>query len=251
MKKYLITSGCSWGDPNFISLEHPDMDCDWPKWPELLADKLDMQVINLCKSGQGQEYIYSSLIEKVLEIPKEEIGLVVAGWSTAPRRDYQLPILNSNNRIKWTSDMIDLRGDIEYWISRSLRYFYSFQSVFENLGIPYKQIQLVHLYTGYVWEELRRKGIAYNKETYKLDGSDYEHKKDFKQKCADVILNSTISPMINKHFLNFEYMNTWDGNVMPRDKNLEIEIDRISELDKHPSAKGQEQIKELIYDRLG
>jgi len=56
---------------------------------------------------------------------------------------------------------------------------------------------------------------------------------------------------LNKHFLNFEYMNTWDGNVMPRDKNLEIEIDRISELDKHPSAKGQEQIKEFIYDRLG
>ena len=68
MKKYLIASGCSWGDPNFISLEHPDMDCDWSKWPELLADKLDMQVINLCKSGQGQEYIYSSLIEKVLEL---------------------------------------------------------------------------------------------------------------------------------------------------------------------------------------
>ena len=29
MKKYLIVSGCSWGDPNFVSLEHPDMDCDW------------------------------------------------------------------------------------------------------------------------------------------------------------------------------------------------------------------------------
>ena len=26
MKKYLIVSGCSWGDPNFISAEHPDMD---------------------------------------------------------------------------------------------------------------------------------------------------------------------------------------------------------------------------------
>ena len=163
MKKYLIVSGCSWGDPNFVSLEHPDMDCDWPKWPEILADKLDMQVINLCKMGQGQEYIYSSLLEKAAEIPKEEIGLVIAAWSTAPRRDFQVTGLANDptkRKMKWTSDMIDLRGNIEYWIQRSMRYFYSFQNVFENLKIPYKQLQLVHLYSGYVWEELRRSGMS-------------------------------------------------------------------------------------------
>ena len=49
--------------------------------------------------------------------------------------------------MKWTSDMIDLRVNIEYWIQRSMRYFYSFQNVFENLKIPYKQLQLVHLYS--------------------------------------------------------------------------------------------------------
>tara|TARA_B100000035_G_scaffold145034_1_gene123508 strand:- start:232 stop:948 length:717 start_codon:yes stop_codon:yes gene_type:complete len=238
MKKYLIASGCSWGDPNFISLEHPDMDCDWSKWPELLADKLDMQVINLCKSGQGQEYIYSSLIEKVLEIPKEEIGLVVAAWSTAPRRDYQLPIINSKNKIKWTSDHTDLRGSVEYWISRSMRYYYSFQSVLENLKIPYKQIQLVHLYTGYLWEELRKKGALYTKQDApELDGELYKYKKEYQKRCSETIVNSPFYNKINKHFLNFN--------------KSEITIDRISELDKHPSAKGQEQIKEFIYDRLG
>ena len=242
MKKYLIVSGCSWGDPNFVSLVHPDMDCDWPKWPEILADKLDMQVINLCKMGHGQEYIYSSLIEKAAEIPKEEIGLVIAAWSTAPRRDYQTTGLANDptkRKMKWTSDMIDLRGNIEYWIKRSMRYFYSFQNVFENLKIPYKQIQLVHLYSGYVWEELRRSGIVYDKKTYKLQGTDYQHKKIFKEKCADAMLNDVLTWKLNEHFLNFN-------------QSKEIEkIDRISDLDRHPSAKGQQQIAEFIYDRLG
>ena len=44
MKK-LIVSGCSWGDTNFFSSFHPDMDCDWPKWPEILAEKLGMNVL--------------------------------------------------------------------------------------------------------------------------------------------------------------------------------------------------------------
>ena len=55
MKKYLLVSGCSWGDPNFISTEHPDMDTSWPKWPEILGEKLNLNVINMCRSGQGQE----------------------------------------------------------------------------------------------------------------------------------------------------------------------------------------------------
>ena len=90
MKKYLIVSGCSWGDPNFISAEHPDMDTSWKMWPEILAEKLDMKLINLCKSGQGQEYIYSTLIDKLQTIPISQIGLMIAAWSTAPRRDYQM-----------------------------------------------------------------------------------------------------------------------------------------------------------------
>ena len=44
MKK-LIVSGCSWGDKNFYSQFHPEMDCDWPKWPQLLAEKLNMECI--------------------------------------------------------------------------------------------------------------------------------------------------------------------------------------------------------------
>ena len=64
-KKILLVSGCSNTDPKYTSLQHPDMDCNWPKWPELLAKSLDMECINLAENGAGNEYIYSTLIDKL------------------------------------------------------------------------------------------------------------------------------------------------------------------------------------------
>ena len=247
MKKYLIVSGCSWGDPNFISAEHPDMDTSWKKWPEILAEKLDMQLINLCKSGQGQEYIYSSLVDRLQTTPINEIGLMIAAWSTAPRRDYQMSGFQTRKQL-WTADQFDWRGCIEYWIDRSMRYYYSFQSVMELHRIPYKQIQMVHLYTGYMWEQLRKR--SYN-PTHKdngdnLEGDDYLWKQEYKKMCKEQILSSPYYNKINKNFIDFYRV------AKPSEVNLGPKyIERISERDKHPSEKGQQQIARLIYDGLG
>ena len=76
MKKILLASGCSYTTHNYNSHYHTDMKCDWPKWPEILADKLGMDCINVGQSGAGQEYIYTSIVN---DINKENIGLVIAG----------------------------------------------------------------------------------------------------------------------------------------------------------------------------
>ena len=68
MRKILVVSGCSWSDQKFKSLFHPEIDCSWPKWPELLAKKLDMDCINLSKCGHGNEYIYSTLLEQIISM---------------------------------------------------------------------------------------------------------------------------------------------------------------------------------------
>ena len=57
MRKILLVSGCSYTNKDFVSDYHSDMDTSWPKWPEILAKKLDMEVINLAYSGAGNEYI--------------------------------------------------------------------------------------------------------------------------------------------------------------------------------------------------
>ncbi len=118
MKKKLIVSGCSFTDKNFESMSAPDYDCSFPKWPELLAEKLGMECINLGFSGAGNNYIYSTLLEEIIRTPKNEIGLILAAWSQVNREDYQVREKNygrifafqdkfDNNMIWKTKELVD------------------------------------------------------------------------------------------------------------------------------------------------
>ena len=240
MKK-LIVSGCSWGDEIFFSPFHPDMDCDWPKWPKLLAEKLNMECINLCKCGAGQEYIYSSLCDYIQKTPKEEIGQVIAAWSTAPRRDY-----STNDR--WTNDRQDMRGDLKYWVERSIRYQYAFQNFMEIEKLPYLQFQMISLYRGHVWELKKLKDKKQGFETF----GEYtfnEKGENLKELTLKTINDSPYYNKFNDAFFN------WPGDEELGGFSLEFgvlkEEHKISNLDRHPNAKGQQKIAEYLYDRLG
>ena len=94
-KKYLIVSGCSWTDPHQYS-EDPKVSNDivknYYRWPNILADKLNMKLINFGKYASGNEYICSSLIDNILAMSEDErsnIGLVIAAWSEAKRTDFE------------------------------------------------------------------------------------------------------------------------------------------------------------------
>ncbi len=227
MKK-LIVSGCSWGDSHFFSPFHPEMDCDWPKWPELLAKKLNMECVNLCKCGAGQEYIYSSISDYIQSIPKDEIGTIMAAWSTAPRRCYSI-----GNR--WTNDRQDIRGDLKYWIERSIRYQYAFQNLMEQYKLPYIHFQMISLYKGHLWE-IRRKQNVNEQYLQKL-------RKD----TLDLIKNTNYK--FNDKFLGWPVDEELGGKTI--EMGVLSEEHRISELDRHPNAKGQQKIAEYLYDRLG
>ena len=40
MRKLLIAGGDSNTDDNYVSDFHPNLKCDWKKWPEILADNM-------------------------------------------------------------------------------------------------------------------------------------------------------------------------------------------------------------------
>ena len=162
MKK-LVVSGCSWGDLDFFSQFHPDMDCDWPKWPNILAEKLGMECVNLCRCGAGQEYIYSSLSDYIQKTPKEEIGMVMAAWSQANRDDWQefyvtgpkrIPIKFKNERFvkgfEWENMRIGRLGSIFGWVRESLLGYITLQNVCKRYNIPLKQFQMIGLYNGWI-----------------------------------------------------------------------------------------------------
>tara|TARA_B100000945_G_scaffold125154_1_gene99492 strand:+ start:1725 stop:2549 length:825 start_codon:yes stop_codon:yes gene_type:complete len=274
MRKILLVSGCSMADKNFRSATNPGIDTSWPKWPELLAKKLDMDCINLGSSGAGNEYIYSSLLEQILQ-KKDQIGLVISSWSQCQREDYQ-----EWNR--WKHTRVYTNGDVFGWLKKSLVYMISLQAVCERYNIPLKQIQMIPLY--YSWlcglgktdEEIFRNR---DKPDFKFKYTYPGDKEKDKKKCEKIIM--TYEPYINvENFIGWPTVKNLGGynieektiksqeqkgekdnrtkkqKVMMMDylenRGYEFEKDLIvSEWDQHPNAKGNEKIMEFIYDRLG
>ena len=160
--KYLIVSGDSNTDPYFDSINHPDMDFNWKKWPELLAEKLGMQVINVARSAQGNEYIYSTIRDEIIKIEdKSQIGLVIAAWSQAMRGDYRevpndydskvnLPTTKHYHWSPWRSVRINTHGNLPGWVQKSLGHYLDFQILCERYNLPYVQFQMIELFENYL-----------------------------------------------------------------------------------------------------
>ena len=138
MKKILLVSGCSFTDKNFISDFHPDLLHKWPTWPELLAKKLDMEVINLGKMGAGNEYIYSSLLDKIMTT--DNIGLIMAAWSQSQRRDWKVKRKWFNNSWYCNTDWINQpnSNDMYAYIDKSLRQKMDNPKISKNIQIKYQ-----------------------------------------------------------------------------------------------------------------
>ena len=257
--KYLICSGDSFTDHYWRSTEHPEMDTSWPKWPELLGKKLNMKVINVGGSGQGNEFIYSSLHDVIESIEdKSEIGMVIAAWSQCNRRDYQYPYTftppnkfnNSNHlnsidgRMGWHSDPIDDRGCVTGWVKRSLRIFKSFEYMCKYHNIPYVQTQMIPLFYNHLeqhatkgWESRRYTG-NYNEDLESILNILLGH---------DKMLDTS-------KFIDWPCVKPLGG--LPINQEVFGELQQgnpwvISDLDDHPNAAGQVKIAEYIYDWMG
>ena len=268
MQKILLTSGCSWTDPNYMSIEHPTLDCSWPKWPEILAEKLDMKCINLGKSGAGNEYIYSSILDQLQLVDHKQIGYVIAAWSSAPRRDFSN--LDYRSSVQWNNDQEDVRGDLNYWLQKSIRYYYSFQTMMEYLKLPYVHMQMVSMYRGYIysklkeaekirniisgrheWEwsetiksEIDKDGVS--PHTLKSTRKGYESMSEVKTLALKTILNSQYK--FNDKFLSWPT----DEDIGGASVDLDIvnDRDKISMEDLHPNKVGQELIAKYIYEHI-
>jgi len=261
MKKILLASGCSFTTPNFISELHPKLDCSWPKWPELLAKKLDMDCINLGQNGAGNEYIYSSLLEKILEIKdKSQIGLVIPAWTQSQRIDYQV-----NSKGIWKNERYNPNGDVFSFVKKSLRYMLSLQILCERYNIPYKQCQMISLFDGWInglWKTDIERYSNRNDPNFKLGyaypGNDPE--KD-RKRCQQIMLE--YETYINvKNFIGWPLVTELGGhtvevptlrhNAKSADDDKEWITDYlISNIDLHPNEKGHKVIAEFLYDRLG
>ena len=249
MKKILLVSGCSFTDPNMRSTFHPEMNCDWPKWPELVAKELDMDCVNLAISGSGNERIYSSIsdyltqpyaVRKGMTYHKPDIGLVVAAWSQGHRRDWseRKLVSRTQKRDMWTNTNWDDKGDLYYWLLKSVRYQYAYQNLCKQLKLPYVQFQMISLWRAYVH--------------FKIDelGKDRQYWETEMKEC---LAATGYNELMNSNFLG------WPGDVISNTywnqkswtlKDCLKRQDKISDEDVHPNKQGHEKLAEEFLKHL-
>jgi len=171
-RKKLIIGGCSYTDNYAEKQKMPE----FPIWGEVLADKLDMDLINLASCGYSNKAIYHTLTESMLT--NKNVGLVVSMWSEWQRFGAYVDVSTKMlNRHPWRCflpertvkdaewhDQFYTNGTInpkkqglKYDISKAiiakgldsikagtvetLGYMYAFQNACEQEGVDYLQIQ--------------------------------------------------------------------------------------------------------------
>ena len=233
MKKILLVSGCSWCDPGFKSDHHPNMWVKWPKWPEILAEKLDMELINLGRSGAGNEYISVSIVERIMSMTQEQrnnIGLVIPAWSKIFRRDYEVNTSTLIDKM-WWSLRWDTHGDMYYLARKFLRHVFLLQTFLESYNIPYKSVQTLCLFSTNEWEKERLVMLPDDEKVLTMLGT-----------------HPLFDKIKEEKFMGWPVFDALGGFCL---QDLLKQPDHyISDEDWHPNAAGQELLAEEIYEDL-
>ena len=206
-------------------------------WPEYLAEKLDMNCVNLGAAGQGNEYILSKLIDTVLS--EKNIGLVVLMWSEWIRQDFQDPAngwyffhphKDKSRKERYPIDLKSRNSILQYndpynLTMKSLRYFLMSQMLLKD--IPYLMIQGTN--------PLQNMN---EKTAFKLVIAAMVESKIFNEINPDQFIGWPILKQIGGYTVG-DILNKID----PEQKEL-----RISKDDTHPNAEGHKIMSQEIYN---
>jgi len=253
MKKILLVSGCSNTEKDFYSEIHPELDTSWLKWPELLAEKLNMDCVNLGKSGQGNEYIYSSILKYITENNTSNIGLIIPAWTQCQRKDY-----SEGWNMRWTNQRVDGNGDVFSWMRRALDYILSFQLICERYDLPYMQVQMLSPYIDWL-NGLKPRDL----DSVLTKNPNWRHtypgNKDKDNKKIIQLITTYEDKINTEKFIGWPLSHEYGGFSLQKrligwndekQKRFNSPATMISKKDNHPNAKGHKKIAEFIYERL-
>jgi len=213
MKKILVVSGCSWTEHFTTSSISPNVDHNFPRWPQVLADKLNMDVINVSRSGAGNEFIYNRMIDTLCTT--KNVHLAICLWSGFDRWDFY------NSSFQLTPKFKDGKREN---IFKGVRLFHAFQNHCQLNKIPFLQMQ------GFMG-----RGIE-NPLEWDIEAL---------FSCAQFdIIN-------DKNYIGWPIFKQLGGETMNDNLNKndssKLEL-RISFEDTHPNNKGHELMAEIFYD---
>jgi hypothetical protein len=165
---YLLAAGCSWTDANFKSDVDPTIDCSFPKWPELLGNRLGIsEVVNVGICGAGNDYMFEHCYDQIIAKKPKLVCILLSGWDRHTIFDYigglstDLLVYEMNNeknfsdRWPWLEEyhkihepMVNMSHklftdylNMETIVDKTLRNIFLFQSFCEHHHIDYILMQ--------------------------------------------------------------------------------------------------------------
>tara|TARA_R100001369_G_scaffold74635_1_gene103412 strand:- start:464 stop:1246 length:783 start_codon:yes stop_codon:yes gene_type:complete len=250
--KTLLAVGCSFTDEKFISKRHPEMDCSWPKWPKLIGEKLGYNVVNLGRCGNSndsifkstQDYIVDHKVDMICSLWTQTTRLNIHdmenfnwAWSFRSKHETELhnPSEAANKLVIFKTSVFKrlLRWKHTVLANEHLRYIYMLDQLGKYNNIPVYHMQGVRVYYPF--------GVS--EKSHELDN--YGKIRLAKSEYLNAVLESQYFEILDKqdNIYGWPFYKELGGkslgdNPIPR---FPVEY-RISKLDTHPNAKGQQKI---------
>ena len=276
-KKILLASGCSYTDKDYKSND-PNITADWPMWPEIMANNLNLKCVNTGKCGQGADHIFDSIMDNIATYGNR-IDTIAIVWSTADRIpffDFTLnpivecnvdEIMKSNGGVdpfSWMDDIgigrisknymnsahFGTKKSYKIMIQNPLRKMLAIVEICKAKNIKFVMIQGLLYMDTYSLDSMISRGIL-NKQSG-LSPTD----------CANLFMKNPIFGQLEKHkkhiigwpflpkFGGYVYDDIRFGHLKLPNRTISGPDDYyISNKDKHPNKLGQELLSDLFMEK--
>ncbi len=280
-KNKLLAFGCSYTEHYEHSMWAMGVDHSFPRWPQLLADKLDMECVNLGRTGMGNEYMTAKLLEALHKY--KNVGLIVIMWSEFQRMDFQIatdawnslhPHRDNERFEQFPMNMKGRKALLEYnnivsSTMKSIRLFLIAQELCRSF--PYLMIQgcvpvvdaqylnrpetiddteITFLSKDDLDGDIGN-SVNFGNPRFPYPKTNFDTVFKIRKKAIQQILKYDIADKINEDkFIGWPIFSEVDGfcvdNILDNLDPLREKY-RVSERDSHPNGPGHEVISEEIY----
>ena len=255
--KTLLAVGCSFTDENFISKLHPEMDCSWPKWPEVLGNILGYNVVNVGRSGNSNDSIFKSAQDYIVD---HKVDMICSLWTQVTRLNIH-DMYNVNFAWSFRSHQKAIMdgwlkaGDLDSDLPDAVKKHVIFKSSEFSKLLRWKHTALAneHLRNIYMLDEL---GKYNNIPVYHMQGvriyfaftvpNDVRRERKHKE-YLNAVLDSPYFDILDKqtNIWGWPFYTTLGGKTFKQPipwVSTDIKEHIISESDGHPNGKGHQKI---------
>lgn len=272
-KKYLLASGCSYTDPNYVTPDKnvpEELRGPWPMWPELMASNLGLTVLNVGECGNSNTAIYNSIISAI-NMYEDEIDTIAVLWTGWDRTElfhyWKFQLLHFFSYYSDPTPSLDKDNIFHMnWVSETGmdQFLYNFKN--SEIWNPYLIIRESVNNSLILMQSLLE--ICQNRNIkcvfYQgVNPMDYGTFAKFSNTVIDArhilsaMKKSSSSKFLERnknHIIGWPFLPDFDGRHFDslRYSGLEPFKDsymHISEMDKHPNSEAQKVIANIFYDR--